>query len=283
MRDAKLKNCRICNLDHYKFLFKLKDNREEIRFFRCLECGLIYTDLILFDRRVQETYSEDYFKEHYLEVLPFKILFFNDVLESIENETGKVGKILDVGCGVGTFLEIARDRGWDATGIEVSSFAAQYARDKKLRVYEGFFGQVPLEYEKFDLITVWDVIEHVEKPVDFLSIINSTLKEDGFLVLKMPNTRSISVRFYMKLSHISKRDYIHATTHLSHFTAKTISLALKKAHFRVFKIKTVSDPALITHDIWWKKCLWKMIAGFLRCVDIFHGQRASLVVMSEKR
>ncbi|RZB30172.1 MAG: hypothetical protein SRB1_02452 [Desulfobacteraceae bacterium Eth-SRB1] len=283
MHNVKLKNCRVCNSDHSKFLFQLRDSREEIRFFHCLECGMIYTDLILFERRVQETYSENYFKEHYLEVLASKVLFFNDILESIENETGRVGKILDVGCGIGTFLEIARDRGWDTTGIEVSSFAAQYARDKKLRVYEGFVGQVPLEYKEFDLITAWDVIEHVEKPIDFLSIINSILKEDGFLVLKMPNTCSISVRFYMKLSHISKRDYIHATTHLSHFTAKTISLALKKAHFRVFKIKTASDSALIAHDIWWKKCLWKMIAGFLRCADIFHGQRASLVVMAKKK
>ena len=275
--------CRICNSEQSKFLFKIREKNDEIKFIKCDECGLVYTDLILSTIKLQETYSEQYFRENYHNVLSSKISFFKEILEFIESQTKKVGKLLDVGCGVGTFLEIAKTKKWDAIGVEISNSAIRNTQKKKnLEVYEGSIELLPRQYKDFDLITAWDVIEHVEDPVDFLLHINKILKKDGILVLKIPNSQSISVRFYMLLSRISNRDYIHATSHLSHFTASTISLTLEKAGFVVHKIQTAPEPTTTNHDISWKRILWKLLAGFLKCTDLFQGQRASLVIMAQR-
>ena len=112
-------------------------------------------------------------------------------LEKIE-ATRDPGRLLDVGCGTGLFLAVARRRGWEPFGVDESVEATDHARDHFgldpwLGEFEVFSGQGQL----FDLITGWDVIEHVRDPVGLLESARRCLAPGGIIALSTPNQRSI--------------------------------------------------------------------------------------------
>lgn len=107
-------------------------------------------------------------------------------------ETGKTtGSVLDVGSATGTFLKGMQERGWDVFGIEPSEFAANYARDHlNLNVIHGYLEADTFEANQFDLVTLWDVFEHLSNPMETLKIIHKILKPGGVLLLTTPNSQS---------------------------------------------------------------------------------------------
>lgn len=103
---------------------------------------------------------------------------------------GGGGRLLDIGCGMGFFVaRIAGFPSWEACGYEVSPVAAAYAREK-LGLDNVFHGDVldsGFDASSFDIVTMWDVIEHIPDPDPVLSFAERVLKDDGFLFLHTPN------------------------------------------------------------------------------------------------
>ncbi len=95
-------------------------------------------------------------------------------------------RMLDVGCNRGLLLEAARRQGWQVTGVELSSVAAQHAREAYgLTVYPAL--DVLPAGEQFDLITLWHVLEHVHAPVEFLRTVAGRLANPGLLAIQVPD------------------------------------------------------------------------------------------------
>src|SRR5438045_8341463 len=86
---------------------------------------------------------------------------FRDRIRAIEQRYGRRGRLLDVGCALGDFLVEARASGWDVEGVEISSYAAQRARERGLRVSAGRLEALELPAASFDVITLYDAIEHL--------------------------------------------------------------------------------------------------------------------------
>jgi SAM-dependent methyltransferase len=104
--------------------------------------------------------------------------------------------ILDVGCATGVFLA-AGSAHWRKTGIELSAEAVRYAQERfGLRVYQGTLETVALPDHSFDVVTLWDVLEHVHQPVQTLAHVRRLLRPDGILVLRMPNLDSWDARLF---------------------------------------------------------------------------------------
>jgi 2-polyprenyl-3-methyl-5-hydroxy-6-metoxy-1,4-benzoquinol methylase len=122
------------------------------------------------------------------------------------------GNILDIGCGKGNFLLAFSQKfpSWSINGVEVSKNALSFAKKKLLNadLREGLF-ENGLFDKKFDLIVALDVFEHLEKPIDFLNIVISNLKEDGYLFLEIPNFK------------LNPAD-LFVFDHLTHFTKETM-------------------------------------------------------------
>lgn len=97
------------------------------------------------------------------------------------------GRLLDVGCATGKFMRLALREGWDAEGIDVSPFAVQTAREKGLTAHLGTVESVPLLPESFDVITAFDVLEHVQDVRGFLDTVHTILKPGGRLIVLSPN------------------------------------------------------------------------------------------------
>ena len=100
------------------------------------------------------------------------------------------GRLLDVGCGAGDLMKLAREMGWQATGIEVDPDAVTFARARGLDVVQGGVQALGSWTERFDCINCSHVLEHVHEPLELLNTMTHLLKDDGTLLLSLPNARS---------------------------------------------------------------------------------------------
>ncbi len=128
------------------------------------------------------------------------------------------GRLLDVGCGTGEFLQEMRQAGWEVGGIERDSSAAQFAsKQLHLKVITGGVEALDRLHEKFEVITLWHVLEHLYQPKPALQKLKSMLSDDGVLIIAVPNIGGIDAKIYGE--HWVALD---APRHVQHFTLNTL-------------------------------------------------------------
>ena len=142
-----------------------------------------------------------------------------------------VGRVLDVGCATGFFLEVASDAGWEAHGVELSPFAAKVAQRKfGSRIFNGTLEQATFPDGYFDLVTLSDLIEHVPDPDGFLDEVRRILKPGGCVMVVTPNVQSVSALLMGKLwSH-------YKAEHLLYFTPHTLRTLLERHGFTTMHV-----------------------------------------------
>ena len=143
------------------------------------------------------------------------------------NTEGK--NLLDVGAGTGDFLVACKNNGWNASGIEPSLDARKIASDKKIELNEDLF---LLQEKSYDVITLWHVLEHVINLEDYIVQLKRLLKEDGVLVIAVPNYKSYDAMYY--------KEYWAAfdvPRHLWHFSQKSISKLFQEVNMKVIQTK----------------------------------------------
>lgn len=140
------------------------------------------------------------------------------------------GRLLDVGCATGNFLRTMQDSpNLDLYGVEISQHAASIARDKYgLNVFTGELKAANYPENNFDIITLWDVLEHIIDPKLLLLEANRVLKDTGYLVLRIPNGRSWDARVFGKYWF-----GLDAPRHNYVFDKNTITQLLENSGFRV--------------------------------------------------
>lgn len=186
---------------------------------------------------LKKLYSESYYKNqnikggyfNYFEESIVNKLTFKYRLKKIEQFIPtKRGRLLDVGCALGDFLEVAKQLRWeDSCGIDVSDYALEQARAKGLKVYKIGTGSPKLKKSSFDVITLQDVVEHYIDPRAEMELVYKLLKPGGLLFLTTPNVSSLTAKFLERNWYHYKRN-----EHLSYFSPKTIRLFLEKIGFR---------------------------------------------------
>ncbi|NQT90533.1 MAG: methyltransferase domain-containing protein, partial [Candidatus Omnitrophica bacterium] len=194
----------------------------------CLECGLIYT--LSQDSRASllEEYSsmEDGL---YLKEANGRRKAAKRVLDEI-SDFKKKGRLLEIGCACGFLLDEARQSGWEASGIEPSRWAAEYARDALgLDVTNGALEDSDIDKGAFDVIVAIDVLEHLSDPKSALKKMRESLKEDGLLYVAIPDISSAASRLFKSRWWGIKRH------HLYYFTKETLRLLLEREGFEVVR------------------------------------------------
>ena len=222
---------------------------------KCDLCDLVFVNPQPSAALLNEIYSEEYFKSKNAKKLGYSDYLGEEAsyrleagqrnLELIEMHYGKKkgGLLLDIGCAGGFFLKVARDKGWFVKGVEVSDYAAQFAREQLgLNVTTGFLKGANYQDGEFDVITMFDVIEHVPDPVEEMREINRVMKTDGLLVMDTPNIESDAARKQKENFWLIKED------HIIYFSPGTIKRLLEDSGFIVAEIskRLVSkwDPAI---------------------------------------
>lgn len=149
-------------------------------------------------------------------------------LQYVEKITNGPGRLLDVGAATGFFLSIAKERGWEVAGIELSDFAAAEGRKKGFEIRTGTLGTTDFLAGSFDLVTMWDVIEHVTNPAKELGLVWKLLKPGGIVAINTPDAGSLLARFLGTNWHA-----LVPPEHLYYFKVSNLSQVLSTQKFTV--------------------------------------------------
>jgi len=170
------------------------------------------------------------------------VQLYESWLDRIESHR-RPGRLLDVGCGTGLFLSVARRRGWDPYGIDESTEATEHARNHfGLDVWIGEFSEFAVDDHHFDAITGWDIIEHARKPLALLEAMRGCLAPDGVLGLSCPNQRNIVDLIAGMLYRVSAGqitgplEKFYIEQHFLYYTPETLTGALERGGFEVLQL-----------------------------------------------
>ncbi|KKR88423.1 MAG: Methyltransferase type 12 [Candidatus Wolfebacteria bacterium GW2011_GWB1_41_12] len=229
-------NCPICNSN--KAVRILKENKFNI--YKCLSCDLQFVWPQPDKEALKKTYSKKYFHGNIL--TPKGYEDYHQLNHELIREAKKkikfiekypVGKnLLDIGCGTGIFLEEARRRGYKINGNEISSYTIKALKQKNISCFPGAVEGGILPKKRFDIVTAWDVIEHIPKiKMAFKEIVGS-LKESGYLFLTTPDTQSID-SFLMGKSWYN---YKKAPEHVLFLNRKSVTELFKASNLKLISV-----------------------------------------------
>lgn len=148
--------------------------------------------------------------------------------QNLFNDHQKNKTVLDIGTGTGDFLFYCKQKGFLVTGIEPSDIARQQAIEKKVEVHKDLKDVLG---KKFDVITMWHVLEHVPNVYEYLEQLKNLLNDNGKLIVAVPNFKSFDADYY--------KEYWAAydvPRHLWHFSQKSIQELFKSVQMKVVKI-----------------------------------------------
>lgn len=216
---------------------------------KCTECGLVFRNPKPSYETIKEYYKEDYSSIFFEEkTKSYRKGIFHHFLATSIKDKGE-GRLLDVGCGYGIFLNLAKDQGWEVYGIELSEDACQFARKNfSLNVFCGDLKEASFPKDHFDVVTLWNVLEHTTNPLEQLLEIKRILKDNGLLFIRLPNflfqekSRCIGEAFdrlFFGHTNLSRKISV---SHLYAFTPSSIANLLERVGFSTFRLKN-SPPA----------------------------------------
>ncbi len=217
--------CLICHSADLKYLSKYSQNY----LVKCNNCGFIFASKIPTTEELTQYYN-NYNRQAYIS--PITIMRYNELLDIFERYR-KTSNILDIGCGVGYFLEEAKKRNWNVYGTEYSDQAVNICTEKRLNVKKGTTSSINFDKDFFDIITSFEVIEHINNPLEEIQSIYNILRVDGIFYLTTPNINSIT-RLLLK----DKWNVINYPEHLCYYSTKTLHYLLKKNNFQKISLKT---------------------------------------------
>ncbi len=195
---------------------------------QCDHCGLVYANPRWTTEELEAAYVavED---ETYVSEREGRELSFRKHLSSLEKYTGPGNgrSLLDIGAYIGVFVEVAAAAGWEAYGIEPSSWAVSQAIKRGLRVYQGTQDAQEIIGQQFDVVTMWDVIEHVADPASELRKSYNLLKPGGWLSVHTMNIESVTARL------LGRRWPWLMDMHLYYFSQKTLAALLQNIGYEV--------------------------------------------------
>jgi 2-polyprenyl-3-methyl-5-hydroxy-6-metoxy-1,4-benzoquinol methylase len=180
-----------------------------------------------------DEYSSGVYRE-YAKSRDLKIATARPRLEAIKQRaTGK--RLLDVGCATGFFMEAAADAGFDVRGVEFSTVAISLARpDIRERIVRGDVNELLRnETKKFDVVTAFDIIEHVQNPANFLQELREILRPGGVLAISSPDTGHV-LRYLMG----SKWPMLQPLQHTVLFSRRSIAALLERSGFQDVQVET---------------------------------------------
>jgi len=236
-------NCDLCGANDTEIVFVLRDLLHHIDGFfnlvKCRKCGLMYLNPRPTIDEMTRYYPSDYHAYKPLDNLSLfaRLDYWYGIRKRcravIARTSLKGGRILDIGCATGSFLAMMRRLGnWEPYGVEINSEAANYARKYfGLNVFVGDLIDAHYPDCFFDVVTLWNVLEHLHHPQATLFEIGRIIRPGGLLVISLPNPNCIEAKVF--------KQYwagLDAPRHLYIYSQHTLQRALELAGFMVKEI-----------------------------------------------
>lgn len=235
--------CPICDSENYEQIFiKMGFN-----FVRCIDCDAIYVNPQLRDDIILDYYRGKHeFDTNarnsgalWMDVLlntanqAWQFPYFQNALDILTPEIPDNGKILDLGCSIGLFLKIVRERGFQGIGLELEPDAVDFALSQDLDVRRQTLAEASFPKDYFDAITLFGVLEHLQHPKDELRRVWQHLRPGGAVLAIVPNVYSLAAMTLHSQSRI-----FNGRNHLTYFSWKSLPAIFEAAGFIVQHLDT---------------------------------------------
>jgi 2-polyprenyl-3-methyl-5-hydroxy-6-metoxy-1,4-benzoquinol methylase len=265
--------CVLCSSTAFRFAVtgydRMQARSDDFNYVRCVRCGLLTLARLPSPEQIPALYPGDYLSfintwqrdlDKPVNRLAIKYLYGVDsvsrprlaraifrmlsgrIMPGIQEPYG-ANRLLDIGCGSGESLEVYRRLGWHVRGVEINQQAVAACREKGLDIHQGTVFDAPFGTQRFDLILLSHVIEHVLEPVAVLRRVAELLAPQGKIVITTPNTRGLGFLMYG-----SCWLHLDAPRHLFLFDANTIRLLSARAGLAVSRVVTQSSPQTLAES-----------------------------------
>ena len=225
-------SCKICTSRKTKFLY----NKDNFNIVKCIDCEIVFTDLPL-DFDLEEIYDESYFQggqeygygnyEASENVLRIEFKKSVQILNKLtSNNTGK--KLLEIGSAYGYFLDEARSY-YKYTGLELSESAVNFSLKRGHNVIRDTYNKnTAKSIGAIDIVTMFDVIEHLPDPLYTLQLLNANINKDGIIMITTGNIDSFLAKIMGK-----KWRLMTPPQHTFFFSKKTLSTIFKEMGYKI--------------------------------------------------
>ncbi|MDO8609262.1 MAG: class I SAM-dependent methyltransferase [bacterium] len=226
-----MNTCALCNNNQFKIVAKTFWTYQ-----KCLYCSLVQVNPIPAQKRINMLYKGSYSKNYqpYQSQLHAHENYFKLKIKQLKKHKQK-GTLLEIGCALGTFMNIAKNAGYHVSGIDISPYSALYCRKNNLRAKTGNIQTISKD-KKYDIITAFDVLEHEINPIKTTLTIHQLLKIQGLFICSVPNYDSLT-RYILR----NKWFGFYDKEHLFYFNKNTLHTLLKKFGFS--KITILKDDS----------------------------------------
>lgn len=264
-------NCLVCNSSSFNKLFTCTDHfvtGEEFELQRCSNCNFTFTQDIPSPEAIAPYYKSEEYISHSNTQKGLVNKLYHRVREIMLGKKHQLIKsltpgkdLLDIGCGIGYFPYFMKGKGYNAHGMELDADARKFAEDNyqlKIDDPETLLSQ---EYtEKYNVVTLWHVMEHLHDPARYLKWIKKALKPEGSLVIALPNCASYDAKHFKK--YWAAYD---VPRHLWHFTPETFEPYLNQFGFELTEIKRLPFDAYYNSlmSAKYRKDFIALVSGFL--------------------
>jgi len=211
---------------------------------------------------------------------------FISYLKRVEDLTSS-RSLFDVGAATGYFLDIARERGWETAGSEISVYAARVAGDRGHSVFVGPLAEMENE-EEYGVVTMWDVLEHLDSPKEYLKAVNRILEVDGILAINTIDKYSLWARLWGKNWHL-----IVPPEHLYYYSRKNLMILLTECGFEIVEMRKIGKRFSLTYIFktlynWHNLVLWDKLSSFfekrlLKKIALPVNLRDNVFIIAKKR
>lgn len=241
-------SCPVCSGSSTQPCLVKRIDDNEYAFVQCPSCGLVFVSPAPTEEELRRHYehlwSQGQRAERAAEEAVDQQLRHERFRQRLRelNQLSEPGRLLDVGCRDGVFLEVAREAGWRPSGVELVASAAEQARQRGCDVRAGTLEEANWPPGSFDAVTVWHLIEHLPSPLPLLQAIRRLLKPAGILAIETPNIESRAYR-----RDPLNWEYLAPPQHLCYFGPRSLAAALQRAGYEVVFQRSEGGTGLGRH------------------------------------
>ena len=250
MTCKSVNSCRACGSSNAALLFEI----EQQRVCRCSECTHVYLDVAHDDESIRKMYSgygnggqSQYFAGIDRGVEANLDGYLQRCRAAVQNQHSKLD-LLDVGCGNGALMKRAQAFGFVAAGVEISAPLALLVKEHlRCKVYQQFLSELDLPESSYDVVTMYDLIEHAENPRQDLAHVFRILRSGGVFFALTPNNDALLRRISRVLFAASLHSFsnpmrrLYYPDHLSYFTGESLARLLAAAGFELISLESVNQ------------------------------------------
>ena len=247
-------NCYLCNKNKLKIIRTRIRNNIIRNVYQCQNCKIVYLEpnaedySKYYESEYRKSYSPNIGKElNSQEIFNTYLPIQKERIDKIKHILKPEMKVLDIGCSAGHFLYAIKGYVKECLGIELNKENAQFANSTLgIKVFDSPIEKTAIPKHYFDIITIWQVLEHVNDPRKFLAIISNYLSPNGYLCIEVPNINDALLSLYKMEAYA---EFWYREPHVFYYSPETLEMLLDQVGF-TGEIQTTQEYNIINHINW---------------------------------